>query len=169
MTIRPVQHDELAKLHAFALNTFVTAFGHQNAPENMAIYLNEHLTLDSIRQEMSNSNSRFFFAEADRQIIAYLKLNQGEAQSEQQLENALEIERIYVHTSQQGKGIGQQLLAFALELAVKENFAHLWLGVWDQNRDAIRFYERHGYGVFSQHDFYLGHDLQTDIMLKYSI
>lgn len=166
MQIRLVQPDELHSLHTFARHTFIEAFAHQNTPENMALYLKDHLTLSSLEQELAHPQSRFFFGEEAGKLIAYSKINAGSAQSEQQLSNALELERIYVHANWQGKGIGAELLMAMTDLAQAEGYDYIWLGVWEENHAAIRFYQRQGFTIFSQHDFYLGNDLQTDIMLK---
>ena len=44
-----------------------------------------------------------------------------------------------------------------------------WLGVWKQNTGAIRFYERHGYVIFGEHNFQLGDDIQQDYLMKLEI
>ena len=168
MQIRLVKENELHQLHDFARSTFVTAFSHLNTAEDMALYLEDNLTLASIERELATAESRFFFGEREGQIIAYSKVNSGQAQSEQQLNNSLELERIYVHEQWQGKGIGAQLLLAMIDLAQDEGYDHIWLGVWEENPAAIRFYQRYGFEIFSQHVFYMGNDLQRDKMLKYS-
>jgi ribosomal protein S18 acetylase RimI-like enzyme len=168
MQIRLVRPDEGPILQAFARACFVTAFAPLNTPEDMALYLKDHLTPESIAREMKQPDSRFYFVEKGNELVAYAKINAGIEQTEQALPNALEVERIYVHADWQGKGIGARLLKFLVDLAKKENFNHIWLGVWEENISAIRFYQRYGFRIFSQHDFYLGTDLQTDVMLKYS-
>jgi diamine N-acetyltransferase len=42
----------------------------------------------------------------------------------------------------------------------------VWLGVWEHNPRAIAFYEKWGFEKFGAHDFLLGTDLQTDILMK---
>ena len=39
-------------------------------------------------------------------------------------------------------------------------------GVWDQNVNAIKFYERNGFRPFNTHSFVLGDDDQTDILMR---
>ena len=39
---------------------------------------------------------------------------------------------------------------------------HLWLGVWERNARAIRFYAKAGFVDVGSHDFVLGTDRQTD-------
>ena len=54
----------------------------------------------------------------------------------------------------------------ALEIAKSKSFKYVWLGVWEQNLRAIRFYEKNGFKVFDKHIFKLGDDEQTDLMMK---
>jgi ribosomal protein S18 acetylase RimI-like enzyme len=53
-----------------------------------------------------------------------------------------------------------------LELAKKAAVNYVWLGVWEENKSAIKFYEKNGLKAFSKHIFMLGDDPQTDIMMK---
>ena len=46
---------------------------------------------------------------------------------------------------------------------------YVWLGVWEENHRALQFYEKNGFTVFGKHDFVLGDDVQTDLMMKRSI
>jgi ribosomal protein S18 acetylase RimI-like enzyme len=43
----------------------------------------------------------------------------------------------------------------------------LWLGVWERNHRAQRFYAKHGFVDVGSHDFLVGKDRQTDrIMVR---
>ncbi len=42
----------------------------------------------------------------------------------------------------------------------------IWLGVWEENPKAIRFYEKNGFVPFSRHIFKMGDEEQTDIMMR---
>ena len=98
--------------------------------------------------------------------MGYLKLNGGNSQTELKDERTLEIERIYVLSSWYGKQVGQLLYNKAIEVALELNADYIWLGVWEENQRAIRFYERNGFVAFDKHIFRLGDDEQTDIMMK---
>ena len=117
VNIRAVENSEIAQLHELSLSTFVQAFGNQNTAFNMEQYISEALTIDQITRQYKNPNSSFFFAEYQSEIIGYLKVNQGDAQTEKQLTEALEIERLYIISKFQSKGIGTLLLNYSLELA----------------------------------------------------
>ncbi|MNF16430.1 Protease synthase and sporulation negative regulatory protein PAI 1 [compost metagenome] len=56
-----------------------------------------------------------------------------------------------------------------MEVAVQEQVLYIWLGVWEENKRALRFYEKNGFTVFDKHIFRLGNDEQTDLMMKKTI
>jgi ribosomal protein S18 acetylase RimI-like enzyme len=68
--------------------------------------------------------------------------------------------------SAQGQAIGQSLLDHAKQLAKEQNAHFLWLGVWEHNPGAIRFYERNGFQKFGEHPFILGKDVQNDFLMR---
>jgi ribosomal protein S18 acetylase RimI-like enzyme len=42
----------------------------------------------------------------------------------------------------------------------------VWLGVWEENHRAIRFYTKNGFVVFDKHVFIMGNDEQTDLLMQ---
>ena len=48
-------------------------------------------------------------------MVGYLLSNQGPAQTEHELENAFEIQRIYLLKAYQGQGLGKKLLSLLLK------------------------------------------------------
>ena len=101
--------------------------------------------------------------------MGYLKLNTARAQTEPQAANALEIERIYVLGSYHGGGVGQALYHHAMSVAEDRKASYVWLGVWEHNHRALRFYEKNGFIAFGTHIFQLGNDQQTDILMQKSV
>ena len=166
VTIKQAQITDITQLQAISTLTFVESFEKENSPENMATYLAEHFSTNQLALELSNPNSSFYFAEENEQIVGYLKINVETAQTEKKFQNALEIERIYVKKAVQGKQIGQQLLEKAINIARNKKYAFIWLGVWENNKQAITFYEKNGFEVFDQHLFVLGEDQQRDLLMK---
>jgi ribosomal protein S18 acetylase RimI-like enzyme len=55
------------------------------------------------------------------------------------------------------------------ELAQKEGFDTIWLGVWEFNPRAQRFYEKNGFSFVGKHTFVLGTDPQTDLLMQKEI
>lgn len=164
--LRRVQQHELFALQDIARKTFFESFSAFNTKEDMQCYLDETLSLKKLEAEFRNEHSRFYFALHGGTIAAYLKLNFAEAQNEMHNENAIEIERIYVLEEFQRNKIGQALLDMTLQIAKAENKDVLWLGVWEKNTKAIRFYLKNGFTAFGSHVFILGSDAQNDILMK---
>ena len=79
---------------------------------------------------------------------------------------ALEIEKIYILKAFLSQGLGKQMMSFSIERAIQQDKKYLWLGVWENNFTALAFYKKMGFEQFGTHDFDMGGDLQTDLMLK---
>jgi ribosomal protein S18 acetylase RimI-like enzyme len=112
---------------------------------------------------------QYYLATAAEEPVGYLKLNFSAAQTEFKDEHALEIERIYVAKAYLGAGVGQLLINKAIAVAQESGLECVWLGVWEKNPRAIRFYEKQGFKQFGSHSFMLGQDEQTDILMKISV
>jgi ribosomal protein S18 acetylase RimI-like enzyme len=154
------------ELLSLSRKTFYDAFEHLNSKDDFEAYTSVAFTYNKLLSEVENPHSEFYFALIDDQKVGYIKLNYSSAQTEFKDENAMEIERIYVLTSQQGKKIGNQLLELAINKAKEEKLHYIWLGVWEHNLAAQRFYERNGFKPFGSHKFSVGSDEQTDILMR---
>jgi ribosomal protein S18 acetylase RimI-like enzyme len=169
LIIRKVSADELDTLLKFSKQTFFDAFYHLNNPADMEAYADKFFNLTQIKKEFDHPQSYFYFAMFGDDIAGYIKLNTGAAQSDLQDDTALEVERIYVSASHQGKQIGKHLLDFAVQTAAEKRLQYLWLGVFEQNHRAIKFYQQNGFAQFGSHTFMLGNDLQRDVLMKRSL
>jgi diamine N-acetyltransferase len=166
LQIRQAKLEDLAALQMIGRKTFAETFESGNSEENLANYLAEGFSAEKLSAELANAYSQFYFAEMNGQVLGYLKVNTGEAQTENQDPAAIEIERIYVLKEYHGKEVGPKLYQKALSIAHEQNAPYIWLGVWEKNPRAIRFYEKQGFVEFDQHIFQLGDDAQTDILMK---
>jgi ribosomal protein S18 acetylase RimI-like enzyme len=164
--IRNVSIDEVEQLQAISRSTFVQTFAEHNSEADMAAYLETSYSLEKLTNELNNPFSEFYFACIHEQIVGYLKINIGSAQTENKDANAFEIERIYVDQAYLGKKIGQLLFEKAIDLAKVKKASYVWLGVWEENHRALAFYKKNGLLPFDKHIFKLGNDEQTDIMMK---
>lgn len=166
ITFRKCNAQDIVQLQKLSITTFAQAFEKQNNPEDFQTYLSKAFSEAQLLSELKDSNVSFYFVDWQGETIGYFKTNVFEAQSELQEPIGMELERIYVKSLFQGKGIGLKILSFVEALAKKEGKTYLWLGVWEHNPKAIRFYERHHYVKFDTHSFYIGKDKQTDWLLK---
>lgn len=166
LKIIQLNRSHLVSLQNISRKTFIETFADQNSKEDMQLYLDEKLSLETLDQELQHPDSAFFFVELDKNIVAYMKLNRKTAQTELIDINAYELERIYVLNEFKGRKIGQILLDTAIKIATTNKAPFLWLGVWEKNTSAISFYEKNGFQVFDEHLFLLGSDSQRDLLMK---
>ena len=157
---------DLDRLRNVSIATFRDAFEAQNNPEDFRHYMEKAFSNEQLLKELENTEMRFYFAWAGNRLAGYCKLNTGAAQTELQDPHGMEIERIYVDAAFQGKGIGARMLEALEALARTAGMRYLWLGVWQKNPGAIRFYERHGFEIFGEHPYYIGSDRQMDWLMR---
>ncbi len=164
--IKKVNLNEIDQLQKIGRQTFQETFSESNSKENMKSYLEKGFSKEKLIAELTEKNSEFYFSSIDGEINGYLKINFGDSQTELKDSRALEIERIYVSKEFHGKNVGQLLYDKAIKIAKQKDVEYVWLGVWEENPRAIRFYKKNGFIEFDKHIFKLGDDEQTDIMMK---
>ncbi|TGD82334.1 GNAT family N-acetyltransferase [Hymenobacter wooponensis] len=166
VSLRKASLCDVISLQQIGRQTFQETFAASNSEDNMRAYLEEGFSAAKLTAELQNPESTFYLAELNSTVIGYLKVNTGAAQTEQQSAASLEIERIYVLQAYHGKKVGQVLYEQAMQLATQAQVDFVWLGVWEQNAQAIRFYQKNGFDEFDKHVFQLGDDAQIDILMK---
>lgn len=164
--IKKASLSDLDLLQKIGKDTFTETFEAVNTSENIANYLEESFNTNQMTSELNNPDSQFYLAILDQEVIGYLKINFGKAQTELINENALEIQRIYVLQQFHGKKVGQLFVEKVLEIVNKIPVEYIWLGVWEENHRAIAFYTKNDFVVFDKHIFTLGDDVQTDLLMK---
>lgn len=149
-----------------ARNTFSETFLEHNTPENLASYLTEHINITSIKWQLKNPCSIFYLSKINNKVVGYLKLNLSKAQTELQDDLAIEIERIYVLKAFQNQKIGQKFIDKTILVANEMKLKYVFLGVWEHNQQAIKFYKKNNFGIFDTHFFSIGNDVQTDFLMR---
>lgn len=170
VTIVRAQEIDIPVLSKLCADTFRETFSHDNTEEEFQAFFDEAYNQDVLRNELAHSESETYLAYVDDVLAGYLKVNWGDAQTEYELENAFEVQRIYVLKEYHGQGVGRALFEKALRIAESGGFAWAWLGVWEKNYKAQRFYKQYGFEKFGEHQFVVTKD-KTDIdwLLKKSL
>ena len=79
--------------------------------------------------------------------------------------NAIELERLYLHTEWQGHGIAKALLHACIAQARDRARTGVWLDVWDQNVRAQAFYRRHLFELSGERPYVVGHETQRHLLM----
>ncbi len=163
---RPSTIEDLSELCSFSRDVFFESFKDSCSPEDMNKFLDNRYRIDRIRSELLDPDSSFFFLHVDGTLAGYIKINEGPAQTDIHDADAFELERIYVSKEVQENGFGSYLMEQTVEIAKQKKKKYFWLGVWEQNRKAISFYQKHGFYIIGKHEFVIGEDIQTDNIMR---
>jgi GNAT superfamily N-acetyltransferase len=162
---RVARPDDAALLTELGATTFAETFESANTPEDFSAYMATAFGEDLQRAELEDPDTTVFFAERDGEAVGYVMLREGRAPSFVAADDALQIVRLYARQSVLGRGVGAALMQRALAEAAGRGKDAVWLGVWDRNDRAIRFYESWGFHHSGSQPFLLGFDLQTDLVM----
>ena len=166
MTLTLCTVDDLDELRKLSIQTYYETFAAVNTAKNMEEYLNRAFDREKLRRELENNHSKFFILRCHEKAAAYLKVNEAPSQTDINDPESLEIERIYVSGEFQGQGLGRYLMEQAIAMALTQKKRYVWLGVWEKNEKALRFYKRNGFYQIGTHSFVMGDDEQTDYIMR---
>jgi len=160
--IRPGTVEDAAALAAFAARTFAETFAAGSTPEDMQAHLARSYGIAQQTAELVDARTVTLLAEDDGRLVGFAQLRRGIPPACVVAPDAIELHRFYVDRPSQGAGVAQRLMAAVLDAARAAGARHLWLGVWEHNPRAIRFYAKCGFVDVGSHEFVLGADAQTD-------
>ncbi len=124
-----------------------------------AWYAEYCFNVEQLRQELLDENALFFGVEDATEPLGFLKINIDYPLSKEycqskdltlltfdtdEIQNALELERIYLTKQGQGRGIGQRLVQLTFDAARSHGKDMVWLKAMDAS-PAIGFYEKMGF------------------------
>ena len=176
LRIRRLGAGDAELVRELARRTFTETFKGATSDEDLYKFLDEAYAVGLLRQELVAPGSEYFVAEIRGEDVAgvalqryvpvgYLKVNVGQAQTEPMGEDAFEVQRIYVLQGFKGRRIGSVLMTLAELRARAAGKRRMWLGVWEFNYPAQKFYRAKGFERIGEHTFVTGTEAQTDWLL----
>lgn len=162
--IRRVELKDAEVLSALSKKTFYDTFTGTCTEQDMQQFLDEYFNVEVVNKELSDVSDFYFFIEVDGVPAGYLRLKEDYSNFDLMKQwKALELKRIYIDIPFHGKGLAQELIAFTENFVQEHNYEVLWLGVWEHNYRAKKFYEKMGFTDSGHmHDFPIGSTPQRD-------
>jgi ribosomal protein S18 acetylase RimI-like enzyme len=164
--LRKAVLSDLPELLTLARTAFVQTFMEGNKPDNVAAYMEEAFTEEQFVRELQEPASTFILASWEGCLVGYTKVNLAPEQTDLNDSDTVEVARLYVLEEVLGLGVGQLLFDEAVAFGRAQGKASLWLGVWEHNARAIRFYEKNGLVRFGSHPFPFGDEVQNDWLMR---
>jgi GNAT superfamily N-acetyltransferase len=168
-TIRRGEARDAVALAELGARTFSDTFLADNDPADIAAFLADTFSPEKQAAELADPEVSYLVAEDaenDGALVGYAMLHRGVAPDCVEAKAPIEIARLYVARAHLGSGTGAALMARCVEDARIAAHDVIWLGVWERNPRAIRFYERWEFRVVGQHVFVVGKDPQNDLLLS---
>ena len=169
MRIARARHEDLTPLRELAVATNIDTFGPYNTPENMAVFLKESYSMERLERDLGEKGAVIYLAWLDDKLAGFVRLRINDEASRWLGDNHIELHRLYVHPDHQGKKIGSKLMETALAHASDLGHEWIWLGVWERNFNAQKFYASWGFERFAEHICPVGDDPQIDWLLRKKI
>jgi len=163
--IRRAEARDAAPLAALAERTFRMTFSPHNSEADMALHCARTYGTAIQAAEIADPARVTIVADNGVTLIGYAQLRLGHPTACIAAARPAEIQRIYVDAPWQGRGIAQALMEAMLMHAGERGADRVWLGVWEHNPRARRFYAKCGFALAGDHAFVLGDEVQRDLVL----
>ncbi|MBI5630637.1 MAG: GNAT family N-acetyltransferase [Elusimicrobia bacterium] len=147
-------------------DTYYDHFDRDFSLQALEIYLNTTFSQEKLLQALKDKAVAYSIAETQDSAVGFFKLvfDARPQEAVVALPTAC-LAQIYVDRSHQGKGLGSRILAQAHLQASARKCRSIWLGTWDGNGRAIRFYEANGYKALGRENFPITGSRFSDIDL----
>jgi GNAT superfamily N-acetyltransferase len=165
LRIRRATSADAPLISTLGAETFVASFGAQNTEENIAKHLQKAYGDGVQQRELADPSFTYLIAEMNGRTAGYACVKAGDAPEVVTGPLPVEVLRFYVVQDFHGTGLAQALMDACAADARERGGRTLWLGVWDQNPRAIRFYTKWGFVDVGGQTFMLGDDPQQDRVL----
>ena len=166
VTLRLTAPEDVSALQRIAIDTQVDTFGSFNTEANMKAYLDQAYDQGNLLRELTESGAFNYLAFVGEKLAGFMRLRLSDEVVHLLGQNTIELQRLYVDKGFQGLGVGAAMMKQALEIAKAGRYNWIWLGVWERNFKAQKFYAKWGFERFSEHIFQMGDDPQTDWLLR---
>jgi ribosomal protein S18 acetylase RimI-like enzyme len=168
--IRAARESDGPALARIAEATFRATFGPSNTKEDMDLHCARYFTPAAQAAELADPAMDNLVVERTEgdggDFLGYAQLRSGPAPACVTGAAPIELQRFYVVPELHGGGLARELVAAVLGAASERGADTLWLGVWEKNPRAMRFYAKCGFREVGDQTFLLGTDPQRDLVMS---
>ena len=168
-TIRYATATDASELSQLGAETFRATYAEKNPPQLVDAYIADHYSTAIQLAEVQDDRLIYLVAEIEAQLVGFALLRTDQAHPDVEAAHPIRLARIYVDAPHLGSGLGSALMQRCIDECVRRGHDVLWLGVWEENRKAIAFYERWGFVRVGLEIFDVGGDKQRDAILTLPI
>ena len=153
LTIRRATISDIQIISALGITTCYEAYFELDPSQDLAEYCVKFFGLQTLTAELEDANSTFLIAELNDKAVGYAKLREGKKIECLNDKHAIEVQRIYLLEKVKCRNFGRALMEKCFVIGKEKGYETLWLGVWDKNVHAQKFYESIGMKNVGTTDF----------------
>lgn len=170
LRFRLAEPDDAPALGEFMARNFLASYGHCSTPDNIQRAIAEHYGDDAQRRQIGDPTRWNLIALIGDTWVGHAQLHfRDKAPPGAGSAPAVEVARFYVDTTQHGRGIAQTMMTQVKTAARARGGASLWLSVWQDAPQAIRFYDKEGFRQAGALIFMVGDDPKNDWLMVFPL
>ena len=167
--IRLAEFRDVPVMREVAILSYEATFAEFNTRENMEAFYKDSYSLEKLQNEFCEQGSVLYLAFVGKALAGFLRLRKSTEVEYKLGDSTIELQRLYVHPEYLGKKVGKKLMEAGLNYVEQLAVEWIWLGVWERNFNAQKFYTKWGFEKFGEHVFQMGDDPQIDWLLRKKI
>ncbi len=167
MILRPATLDDVEPLARLGKTSFVAKFGHLYGAEDLNAFLDETFSNRALAAELADPDRAYQLAEIDGALAGYCKIGVGSSYAQHSTgQHLCEIKQLYTDPGLTGRGIGAQLMKWALAELRYRGADTILLTVFSENHGAQHFYERFGFAKIADIHFWVGNHRDDEFLYE---
>lgn len=164
--IRRATLADVDALSAIAIATYIETWGDSYPPQDLHTFLQDHYGAEPQRAELSDPRSAVWLLLEGETVVGYLAAGANTLPHAEAREGDIELKRLYILASHQNGGHGARLMDAFIDWLDQPARRTLWVGVWEENFGAQRFYARYGCSKAGEYDFIVGDSRDREFILR---
>lgn len=170
LNVRVGTASDARALSLLAAETFSDTFAHLYTPNDLKVFLESNYTEQIQLSELERPDYKTFLLVCNENIVGYCMIRFGSR--EEQIkgpDSVTEIWRFYISKSYIGRGVAKILMDQVMEDLQERQTSVIWLGVWENNLRAQKFYKKYGFQEVGYHDFVIGTAVDRDLLFQLNL
>ncbi|MFC3099091.1 GNAT family N-acetyltransferase [Alteraurantiacibacter palmitatis] len=169
MILRPATPADAVPLADLGRDSFCAAFAHLYRAEDLNAFLAAAYDPAKVAGEIADPAYSHCLAvdEGDGRLLGFCKMRQPSAYAHHSdAARPMALCQLYTAPDATGRGIGAELMDWALSHARETGADAVQLSVWAENLGAQRFYARYGFAKIADIDFWVGQQRDEEFLLE---
>ena len=166
VTYRDATVADAQALSDLARETFVATFGALYPVADLKHYIAHTYGREIQAAEIADASMQHRLAEQDGVLVGYARAGAYKLPFDNAARSAFELHRLYVTEAVKGAGVASALMDWTQARAEAAGADDLFLGVYQGNERAQRFYKRYGFEIVGEYLFSVGATRDPEYIMR---